>query len=607
MTIMNSTINRLWFAKLIISLLLVLLIVAAYYRLANYDFVNIDDDLYVTANSRVQRGLTLDNFTWAFSSIEIANWHPLTWLSHMTDIQVYGLSPAGHHSSSVLLHIANTLLVLLIFSRMTGLFWQSFFLAALFALHPLHVESVAWVAERKDVLSTFFLLLTIWCYSRYAEHPNRARYLAMLLFFILGILSKPMVVTLPFILLLLDFWPLKRFQLKAVLAAPQGLAKVDNRTPAISTSKLSDELSMTTPVGPSQSFVYLIREKIPLFVLSAAACVVTLIAQHSSGTIRSLEVLPFTARVANALISYVTYIAQMIYPLRLAVFYPYAANIQWWKVAGACCILIAISYIAWKTAFKHPYILFGWLWYLGTLFPVIGIVQVGAQAMADRYTYVPLIGLFVFVIWTAFDVAENWCYGTAAISAGTMVILSAVTILSWVQISYWQNSVALFGHAVEVTSDNYLAHNNLGNALMLLGKNDAAIFHYTKALQINPNYADAHYNKARMLTDRDKVDEAIRHYNKAIKLSPQLKEAHYNLGLIMTRKGENTAAIKHFSQALQIDNDYAEAHNNLGVLRMQQNKIEEAIEHFQTAVRLKPDYQAATRNLEKSLIANSPN
>jgi len=607
MTIMKSTINRLWFVKLIISLLLVLLIVAVYYRLANYDFVNIDDDLYVTANSRVQSGLTLDNIAWAFSSIEIANWHPITWLSHMTDIQVYGLSPAGHHATNVILHIANTLLVLLIFNRMTGLFWQSFCLAALFALHPLHVESVAWVAERKDVLSTFFLLLTIWCYSRYAEHPNRARYLAMFLFFILGLLSKPMVVTLPFILLLLDYWPLKRFQLKAVSAAPQGLAKVDNRTPAISTSKPSDGLSMTAPIRSSQSLMYLIREKIPLFVLSAAACVVTLIAQHRSGAIRSLEDIPIASRLANALISYVTYIAQMIYPLRLAVFYPYAANILWWKVAGACCILIAISYIAWKTAFKHPYVLFGWLWYLGTLFPVIGIVQAGAQAMADRYTYVPLIGLFVFVIWTAFDVAENWHYGTVAILAGTMVIFSAVTILTWVQISYWQNSVVLFGHAVKVTPANYLAHNNLGNALMILGKNDAAIFHYTKALQINPKYADAHYNKARMLTDQDKIDEAIRHYKKAIKLSPQLKEAHYNLGLIMTQKGENSAAIRHFLQALQIDNEYAEAHNNLGVLRMQQNRIEDAIMHFQTAVRLKPGYNEAKRNLEKSLTANSLN
>ncbi len=573
MAITNSTINRSWFTKLIISLFLVLLTFAVFYRLAGYDFVNFDDDLYVTANSRVQRGLTLENFIWAFSSIEIANWHPITWLSHMSDIQMHGLNPGAHHLTNVILHVANTLLVLIIFSRMTGFFWQSACLATLFALHPLHVESVAWVAERKDVISTFFLLLTVWCYSRYAEHPDRARYLAVLLFFILGLLSKPMVVTLPFILLLLDFWPLKRFRINAVLSVHQVQAQVDTRTHGISKSNQSDVLSKTTPVLPGQSIVYLVREKIPLFVLSAATCAVTLFAQHSSGTVLSLEVMPLTARVANSLISYVTYIVQMIYPVRLAVFYPLATSVPWWKIAGAFCILIAISYLAWKTASKHPYILFGWLWYLGTLFPVIGIVQVGTQAMADRYTYVPLIGLFVSIVWGASDFAKTWRYGAAAITGGIMVILSVVTILTWVQISYWKNSVALFSHAIEVTSKNSLAH----------------------------------YNMASVLTDQNKIDEAIRHYNESVKLKPQHKEAHYNLGLLMAQKGDIDEAIKHFSNALQINNDYAQAHNNLGVMRMQQNRIDEAIMHFQTAVRLNPGYKAARRNLAKSLNANTLN
>jgi tetratricopeptide (TPR) repeat protein len=341
--------------------------------------------------------------------------------------------------------------------------------------------------------------------------------------------------------------------------------------------------------------------------LSAVSCAVTLLAQHSSGTVRSLAVMPFASRVANALISYVTYIGQMIFPLKLAVFYPYTVNIQWWRVAGAFCLLISISFLAWKAAFKHPYILFGWLWYLGTLFPVIGIVQVGAQAMADRYTYIPLIGLFVFIIWGVFDFAKNWRYGTAVFSAGAIVILSVVTTLTWIQISYWKNSVALFGHAMEVTADNYLAHNNLGNALLIQGKTDAAMFHYMEALRIYPNYADAHYNKARMLTDQNKIDEAIRHYHAALKLNPQLKETHYNLGLIMAQKDKNSEAVQHFSHALLIDNDYAEAHNNLGVIRMQQNRVKEAILHFQTAVRLKPGYKTAKRNLAKSLNADTLN
>ncbi|MBT8368734.1 MAG: tetratricopeptide repeat protein, partial [Deltaproteobacteria bacterium] len=426
-------------------------------------------------------------------------------------------------------------------------------------------------------------------------------------FFILGLLSKPMVVTLPFILLLLDFWPLKRFQLDVVLSAPQWHTGVDAPTHGIAHSNQPEALSTTTPVLPSHSILYLIREKIPLMALSAISCAVALFAQHSSGTVRSLEVMPLASRAANALISYVTYIGQMIFPLRLAVFYPYAANTHWWKVAGALCILISISYLAWQAVFKHPYILFGWLWYLGTLLPVIGIVQVGAQKMADRYTYVPLIGLFVLIIWGAVDFAKIWRYRKAAISSGAMVILGVVTILTWVQISYWKNSVALFSHAVEVTSDNYLAHNNLGNALTILGKNDEAMSHYTAALRIYPNYADAHYNMGRILTNQRQIDEAIRHYSEALKLNPQLKEAHYNLGLLMAQKGKNAEAVRHFSHALQLDHNYAEAHNNLGVMQMQQKRIKEAILHFQTAVRLKPGYETAKRNLDKSLNANTLN
>ena len=593
--------------KSIISFLLVLLTLAIYYRLAGYDFVNFDDDLYVTANSRVLRGLTLENFMWAFSSIEIGNWHPLTWLSHMTDIQVHGLNPGAHHLTNLIFHVANTVLVLIIFSRMTGHFWQSVCLAALFALHPLHVESVAWVAERKDVISTFFLLLTIWCYSRYVRHSERTSYLAMLLFFILGLLSKPMVVTLPFILLLLDYWPLKRFQFGKISATTQSYADIVTRTLGKPDSNQLQALSTTNSVLSRRSTRCLIREKIPLIVLSVISCAVTFFAQYSSGTVRSLEVMPLAARVANALIAYVTYIIQMVFPMRLAVFYPYAANIQWWNAAGAFGLLVSASYFACKAANKHPYILFGWLWYLGTLLPVIGIVQVGAQAMADRYTYVPLIGLFVLIIWGVFDFAQNRRYAKVALSGGAVVIVSVVSILTWVQIGYWKHSIALFEHALEVTTDNYLAHNNLANALTILGENDQAMSHYTAALQIYPNYADAHYNKARMLTDQNQIAEAIWHYRKALKINPRLKEAHFGLGLMMAFNDNVAEAVRHFSHALQLDNTYAEAHNNLGVMQMRRNRIKEAIWHFQTAVRLKPGYETAKRNLAVSINADTLN
>ena len=601
MNITKSITNRSRFTTSIICLLLILGTFGIFYRVVSYDFVNFDDDLYVTANFRVQKGLTLDNFTWAFRSIEVANWHPLTWLSHMADIQIHELNPGGHHLTNLILHVANTLLVFIIFSKMTGLLRQSACLAALFALHPLHVESVAWVAERKDVISTFFLFLTLWCYRRYAEHPDRARYSAVLLFFLMGLLCKPMVVTLPFILLLLDFWPLKRLRRDAVWSAPQWHAKVDARTHGISNSNQSDKLSTTTPGLPSRSILYLIREKIPFLLLSAISCGITIVAQHNSGTVSSLEVIPFAARIANAIISYVAYIGQMILPSRLAVFYPYPSNNQGWMIAAAAGILILISYLAWKAARKYPYFLFGWLWYIGTLFPVSGIVQVGAQARADRYTYIPLIGLFILIIWGVSDLAKKWSSWRTVISSGAIAILVVLAAMTWIQIGYWKNSVTLFSHAIDVTSDNYLAHNNLGNALAALEKKDEAMAHYSAALRIHPNYAEAHYNMGRMLTDKSQFDAAIRHYSEALELDPKLKLAHYNLGLLMAQSGKDAEAIRHFSNALRLDIEYAEAHNNLGVMRMRQGRIKEAVSHFKMAVHLMPGYETANRNLAKSL------
>jgi len=596
----NAVINRLWLKKSVICLFLALITFVTFSRTLSYDFVNYDDDLYVTANSRVQKGLNMENIVWAFSTTDIANWHPLTWLSHMLDVQLWGMNSGRHHLVNVFFHITNALLLFLTLNRMTGALWCSGFVAVLFAVHPLNVESVAWVAERKNVLSTFFWLLTIWSYCQYVEKPVRVKYLAVILFFMLGLMTKPMLVTLPFVLLLLDYWPLKRFRFAAALTSHQ--------LPFINPSKSDDKShshQFDIPSGLSsafqnRSFLSLIREKIPLFVLSGFSCGVTYLAQNSAGAVRSLEVIPLTSRIANALVSYVGYVGKMIFPLRLAIFYPYPEVILWWRVVGVCFILILICYTAWQVRFRHPYVIIGWFWYLGTLIPVIGLVQVGSQAMADRHAYVPLIGLFIAGVWSVSEFLKVYLSRNKLVPIVATLLIGILFMITWKQIGYWKNSSTLFQHTIDVTTDNYLAHNNLGNAMVHLGKNDEAYQHYTEALRIKPHYADAHYNMGILLTTRDKLDEAIGHYKAAIRSNPYLKKAYYNLGTILQQKGSNAEAIRNFSYALRLDPSFAEAHNNLGVLLARQGKINEAAAHFLKAVHLKTDYIAARKNLQKA-------
>lgn len=386
---MNDTIanrnNRLKIRPdLLISLFLVMAILAVYLQVRNHDFINFDDDLYVTINPHVQAGLTLDSITWAFTSTRASNWHPLTWLSHMLDCQIYGMNPGQHHLTNVLFHILNTLLLFFVFMRMTKDLWQSGFVAALFALHPLHVESVVWLAERKDVLSTFFWMLTLWSYVRYVERSGLNRYLPVLFFFILGLMAKPMLVTLPFVLLLLDYWPLKRFRLGS---------SEDGQD-----------------CRPERFYLGFIWEKIPLFLLSAGSSVITYMVQKSSGAVSTLAVIPVHVRIANAIVSYVSYIGKMIWPHNLTILYPYLKSIIYWQVVGAGLLLAVITVVVFRMMKTKPYVAVGWFWFLGTLVPVIGLVQVGLQAMADRYTYVPLIGLFIMVAWGVPDILGKWRY-----------------------------------------------------------------------------------------------------------------------------------------------------------------------------------------------------
>jgi len=558
-------------ADLIICLFLVLITLTCYWQIKNHDFINYDDDVYVTENHNVQNGLTFESLSWAFTTNHGSNWHPLTWVSHMLDIELFGEKAGRHHLVNVLFHTANSLLLFFIIRRMTGAVWQSAFIAALFALHPLHVESVAWVAERKDVLSTFFWMLTIWAYVRYVERPWAGRYLPVVGFFVLGLMSKPMLVTLPFVLLLLDYWPLGRFQF-----GQPGIRR-------------------------------LVFEKVPLFSLSLASCVATYIAQHSGGAVISLTAYSLGVRIANALVVYTAYVGKMIWPSNMAVLYPFQPAIPLWKIAVAFLLLLAISWAAVKNIKKRPFFAVGWLWYLGTLVPVIGLVQVGLQSMADRYTYVPLIGLFIIISWGASEITAQWRYRheiLGAVSAGIILVLTSVT---WFQIQYWDNSISLFERAIRVTQNNYVAHNNLGNSLEKLGRSDEAIGYFTKALKINPGYSEAHSNMGISLLSKGRLHEAIHHFSKALGINPFYAGAHNNLGVALTKLGRTEEAIRHYAEALRLKTDNAAAHYNLGVTLINQGRTEEAIKHLSEAIRINPDFVKARSALKTALLIQKRN
>jgi Flp pilus assembly protein TadD len=558
---------------LLICLGLVLLTLVVYGQVRTHEFVNFDDNEYVTENPHVQTGLTVKSIAWAFTSTHMANWHPVTWLSHMLDCQFFGLNPGWHHLMNVLFHAANTLLLFLVLKRMTAHVWRSAFVAALFALHPLHVESVAWLAERKDVLSTFFWMLTIWSYVRYVEGPSVKRYLMVLLFFILGLMAKPMVVTLPFVLLLLDYWPLGRFRL--------GIADGNRSSHKV--------------------MLHLVREKIPFFFLAVISSVVTFFAQQTGGAVTSLHDITLDVRITNAVVIYISYIWKMIWPYRLAVFYPHPGLRPWWEVAGACLSLAAISLLALRVARRHPYFAVGWLWYIGTLVPVIGLVQIGGQGMADRYTYVPLIGIFLILVWGIPEILAERTRSPSLLSAVTVVLLVALMATSWVQVRHWKDSTMLFEHALAVTSNNYLAHDNLGFELASEGEYEEAIRHHSKAVRINPEYPNAQYNLGAALAARGDFEAAILHYREALRLQPGWARVHNDLGAALTSMGKLDDAIVHYSEAVKLDPFSAKPHNNLGVVLLRKRELDKAVSHFRRALEIQPDYALAQKNLRDAL------
>ncbi len=581
--------HRRW--KIIACLFLVVATLATYGDLRTHQFINYDDGLYVTDNPTVQGGLTLPGLIGAFTSTCAGLWHPLTMLSHMLDCQLFGLHPGGHHLTSLLFHIANTLLLFLWLQRTTGALGPSFLVAALFALHPLHVESVAWVAERKDVLSTFFWLLTMWAYVWYVESPGFRRYWLILVCFILGLMAKPMLVTLPLVLLLLDYWPLHRWTL--------------NRAATVSPSKKGPSRvsrDRKTPQGVSAQ--RLAWEKAPLFALAALCSMVTFFAEKEGGAVTSLQDLALTSRLANAMVAYVSYLGQMFWPAHLAVLYPLPRhNPPIWQATAAGLALAVLTLLALRQARRHPYLLVGWLWYLGTLLPVIGLVQVGVQTMADRYTYVPCIGLFIIVAYGMADLGARWRVPRLLLPVGAGVVLAALMICTWVQVSYWRDSISLYGHTLKVTRSNPLIQSNMGVVLAAQGKMDQAMAHYAEALRLKPDLAKTHNNLGLALAAQGKMDQARAQYAEALRLKPDYAEAHNNLGLALAAQGEMDQAVAHYAEALRLNPDLAETHNNLGVALAAQGKMDQAVAQYAEALRLKPDLAGAHNNLGLALAA----
>lgn len=574
----------------LVCFFLVLATVIVYWPVQNYGFTLFDDTLYVSENSNVKNGLTYKSFQWAFS-FENKNktyWHPLTWLSHMLDCEIYGLKPGKHHTTNLIFHILSTLLLFLVLKRMTGAIWQSAFVASLFALHPLNVNSVAWIAERKNVLSTFFWMLTMWVYAWYCERPKFFRYVLLLLSLALGLLSKPVLVTLPCVFILLDFWPLKRIRLICNTMSINKLSKIN----------LIPEKVLGRYHFPPILYMSII-EKLPLFILCFITIYLSSLSQHKELAIVSFDSIPLMLRLENAIVSYVVYIMKMIWPINLAVFYPFPDSIPLWETLSALLILLAITVSAIKTYKNYPYFLIGWLWYLGTLVPMIGLIQAGLwPAMANRFTYIPLIGLFIIISWGG---AALWCNrwglktGLIGLAAAILVIL---TLITHYYVQQWQNDIDLFQKAIDVESKNQVAHNNLGLAYMSHNEYQKAFKHISQAIKIHPGDALAHNNMGFLLFKQGEIDRAIKYYNNAIYLDPDFKKAHANLALAFSTKNRPDEAIEHYKTALAIDPNYAEAHLNLGILLGGQGKLDEAIKHLRTVLELNSDYSAqASYNL----------
>ncbi len=517
------------FTKALLALVLSLVTLAVFSPVRHYGFIDFDDDLYVTRNPRVNTGLTKENAIWAFTNISYGlNWHPLTWLSHMTDVQLFGLHPGGHHLISLLIHLVNVVFILVVLMKMTGAFYRSILVAVLFAIHPLHVESVAWIAERKDVLSAFFWWLTLWAYLRHVRKTGLINDLLPGMSFALGLMAKPMLVTLPFVLLLLDYWPLGRM-------------RPHNR------------------VRKKIRLIHLVGEKWLLFLLSACSGVVTYMVQRRGGVVGSLEAYSWWDRVGNALISYIVYIGKMLWPVNLAIFYPYEKH-GIFQAIGAMILLAAISTLVTLLIKKHPYLPVGWLWFVGTLVPVIGLVQVGFASMADRYTYLPLVGLFIMVAWGAEQAVTRRLVSTKTVGVVSIAALSILVMVSRRQVEVWENNTSLYAHAVAVTNNNWLADNNLADALFLQGKEEEALPYYIAAIKIKPDhpqlaryFVEAHMRLGRLMLKEKRFEEAESQFELVLRVRPRMADTHHLRGVALLAMRKPGEALEEFRAALRLN------------------------------------------------------
>ncbi len=529
---------------LIVYIVLAAITLAVFWQVNQYDFINLDDNLYVTENRHIQSGITLDGFCWAYSTKHAGFWLPLVWLSFMLDYELYGLHAGGYHLTNRILHILSVLLLFWLFNRMSGAIWRSAFIASLFALHPLHLESVVWITERKDVLSAFFWMLTLCLYVYYTEKPAIKRYLLVLFSFVCALMSKPIVVTLPFVLFLLDYWPLDRWMIKEV------------------------------PTNRNNSTVMLIGEKIPFIVLTVISSIVTIGAQNTVGAIVSVERFPFSVRIANAMISYVAYLRKFFWPVDLAVFYPYELSLPLGEILISGLILVLITAAVLYYIKKMPFLFVGWFWYLGTLIPVIGLIQASSQAMADRHIYLPSIGIAIMLAWGIPYFFKQDDISKKILFPAAIAVISLIAVLTWQQCGYWKNSITLFKHALHVTKDNYLVHNNLGLTLFIEGKTEEAIYHYNEAIRIKTNYDDAYFNRGIANFKLRQYQLAIEDYNHAIRLQPNFDNAYNNRGAAYGMLGQNSRAIEDFNKAIKLNQDFADAYKNRGITYFNQDNKE---------------------------------
>ena len=520
------------YKTLLVILGLTLVILGLFWRVHKFEFVNYDDNKYVTENRHIFTGLTLANVVWVFTSEHCDNWHPLTGLSHILDCELFGLNAGWHHLVNLLFHIINTVLVFVVFRIFTGAFWQSAFTAAVFGLHPLHVESVAWISERKDMLSTLFWLLTMWAYFCYVKNPKLSKYILTLGLFAMGLMSKPMLVTLPFVLLLLDYWPLERLTF-----------------------------------ADWNNVRHLVLEKVPFLMLSAISCVITVLVQAKTGALKNIDELNFSVRASNAVVSYARYILKMVWPTKLAVFYPHpGGTLPDWQIIVAALLLVVVTFLVVRKGKRYKYLPMGWFWFLGTLVPVIGLVQVGGQAMADRYTYITLTGLFIIIAWGANDILTGWKHKKNILGLVSCAVIFILAILTSFQVGYWHDSVSLFDHAIKVTDKNYLAYGNRGFAYCNKGEYDKALSDLDKAIAINPRDFLSYNNRGNIYAKvKGEYAKAISDYNKSIEINPRYAEAYNNRGnTYAVSEGDYDKAISDYNKAIEINPNYVDAYSNRG-------------------------------------------